>query len=52
METGVIPILRQGNPPQPLLRAGVDEAPEKGFKAWVHPLRLAIGLRVVGRAHA
>ena len=52
METGVIPILRQAEPPQPLLWAGVDKAPEKCFEALVHPLRLAIGLRVVGGAHA
>ena len=52
METGVIPILRQGDPAQPLLGAGMNKAPEKCFEALVHPLRLAIGLRVVGGAHA
>ena len=52
METGVIPILHQADPAQPLLRAGINKAPEKCFEALVHPLRLAIGLRVVGRAHA
>ena len=51
METGVIPILRQGDPAQPLLGAGMNKAPEKCFEALVHPLRLSIGLRVVGGAH-
>ena len=52
METGVIPKLRQADPAQPLLGAGMNKAPEKCFEALVHPLRLAIGLRVIGRAHA
>ena len=30
----------------------MNKALEKCFEALVHPLRLSIGLRVVGRAHA
>jgi hypothetical protein len=35
----------------PLLGAGVDEAPQVRLQALVHPFRLAVRLRVVGGTH-
>lgn len=51
METGVVPVLRQAKPTQPLPCTGVDEAPQVSFEALVQPLCLAVRLWVVGGAH-
>jgi hypothetical protein len=52
METCVVPELGEAEPFQPLSGAGVDEASEECIQTLVDALRLPVGLRVVGRAHA
>jgi hypothetical protein len=47
VQTRVVPVLGETEPPKPLAGARVDEAAEERFKALIHPLRLPVRLRMV-----
>lgn len=50
--TFIVPEFREVNPMEPLLRACMNEAMQKGFQTLIHTLHLTVGLKVVGRAHS
>ena len=50
MEAGIIPKFYRWQPLTPFVGAGMDKAPQISFQALVKPLRLTIGLGVVGGA--